>query len=193
MTPRKHIKMTKNTKQVVNNLTPQQEKFAQAVAIGKTYADAYRDAYHTENMKDNTIYVNSSVLMSDNKIIIRVNELRNATVKRNEVTLDEVLQEMANWLRFDVKSIFNDDGTMKPLKEMTNQESSSIAQYECVELFDGSGDKRTHIGYLKKVKIIDKRAVAEMFLKKFGAFITKVVVDNEDLNHIKELLDGIKE
>jgi len=174
-------------------LTSQQEKFAQLVSEGNSYADSYKGAYNAEKMGINTIYVNSSVLMSDNKISIRVSELRAKIAKRNEVTLDEVLQEMAEWLRFNVKSVFNEDGTMKSLHEMTDQESSSISSYEVVELFRGNGEERIKTGELKKVKLIDKRAVAEMFLKKFGAFITNVKLDVEDLTHLRDLISGIKE
>lgn len=176
----------------MSGLTPQQEKFCQLVASGNTYADAYRGSYNVEKMAVNSIYVKSSELMSVGKITVRVKELQEGYRKRNEVTLDEVLKEMANWLRFDVKSIFNEDGSMKQLREMNNEESSSIASYECVELFGGSGENKVQIGYLKKVKLIDKRAVAEMFLKKFGAFITNVKLNVEDLSYLDELLKQIK-
>lgn len=177
----------------MNELTPQKDKFSLEVASGKTYAESYRIAYpKSVKWKDESVWCESSKLMSDPNVLQRVKELQEKTAKRNEVTLDEVLKEMANWLRFDVKSIFNEDGTMKQLHEMTDQESSSIASYENVELFDGSGDKKVHIGYLRKVKTIDKRAVADMFLKKFGAYITNLKLDVEDLNHIRDLLGEIK-
>lgn len=177
----------------MSGLTPQQEKFCQLVASGNTYADAYRESYKVSpKTKDESIWVSSSRMMADVKVQLRVKELQEGHRKRNEVTLDEVLKEMANWLRFDVKSIFNEDGSMKQLREMNNEESSSIASYECVELFGGSGENKVQIGYLKKVKLIDKRAVAEMFLKKFGAFITNVKLNVEDLSYLDELLKQIK-
>lgn len=173
-------------------LTNNQENFCQLVAAGNSYADSYKGAYKAENMGINTIYVNSSVLMSDNKIAIRVKELQEENRKRNEVTLDEVLKEMAEWLRFNIKSVFNADGSMKSLHEMTDQESSSIASFECLELFDGSGDKKVHIGYLKKVKLIDKQAIADKFMKFFGAYITNVKIAVEDMSHLKDLLKDIQ-
>ena len=59
-------------------LTNKQESFAQAIASGKTQADAYRLAYDAENMKDETIWSKASVLMSDGKVTARVDELRKA-------------------------------------------------------------------------------------------------------------------
>jgi phage terminase small subunit len=177
----------------MSDLTPQQERFAQLVAEGIVYSEAYKEAYpKSVEWKGNAVYVESSKMMSNPNISLRVRELQEATTKRNQVTLDEVLNEMANWLRFNTKSIFNEDGTMKSLHEMTDEESSSIASYEVVELFDTIDKEKTHIGYLKKVRLLDKRAVAEMFLKKFGAYITTLKLDVEDLSHIADLLDGIK-
>jgi len=178
----------------MSGLTPQREIFSQNVALGKTGSEAYRIAYpKSVNWKDKTVWENASRLMADDKVLARIKELQANTIKRNEVTLDEVLQEMAEWLKFNVKSIFNEDGSMKPLKDMTDQEASSIASFEVVELFDGSGDKKVQIGYLKKVKLIDKRAVADMFLRKLGAYIDNHKVTIEDMSHLKDLLTAIKE
>ncbi|MCE5332697.1 MAG: terminase small subunit [Bacteroidales bacterium] len=177
----------------MSGLTPQQEKFAQLVAVGNTYADAYKESYASENMAINTIYKRSSELMDNGKIKGRVKELQEEIKNRNQATLDEVLNMMAEWLRFDVKSIFKSDGTMKMLHEMSDQESSSIASYEVVELFGGSGENRAQIGELKKVKLIDKRAVADMFLKKFGAYIDNHIIKIDDLEHVRDILSKAKQ
>jgi len=63
-------------------LTAKQEAFAQAIASGKTQADAYRDAYNAENMKENSVWTNASKLMSDAKVAQRVEELRKGLEKK---------------------------------------------------------------------------------------------------------------
>ena len=174
-------------------LTPKQEQFAQLVATGKTYADAYRVAYSVKNMSVNSIYVKSSELINNGKITVRVSEIQEANLERNQVTLDEVLKEMARWLRFNLKSIIKEDGCIKSFEEMTDDEAACIASFENVELFDGVGKKRTMTGYLKKVKLIDKRAVSDQFMKKFGAYAaTRIKLDDEDLEHIQDLVNSIK-
>lgn len=57
-------------------LTAKQEAFCQGIADGLGQADAYRMAYDAEGMKDNTIYVKASELMSEGKISVRVAELK---------------------------------------------------------------------------------------------------------------------
>jgi phage terminase small subunit len=177
----------------MNSLTPKQELFAQLVASGETYSDAYRKAYDVSpEIKIKTIWEKSSELMSNGKVSARVKEIQTERLKQNEVTLQEVLKELSEWLRFNVKTIFNTDGTMKQLHEMTDQEASCIASYEVVELFGGSGENRAQIGQLKKVKLIDKQAVADKFLRYFGAYIENHKVSIEDLSHLDDILKGIK-
>jgi phage terminase small subunit len=57
-------------------LTAKQEAFCQGIADGLGQADAYRMAYDADGMKDNTIYVKASELMSEGKISVRVAELK---------------------------------------------------------------------------------------------------------------------
>jgi hypothetical protein len=175
-------------------LTNKQQQFARLVAEGSTYADAYRQAYDVNpETKVETIWEKSSRLMSEYKVSTRVKELQEATKKRNEITLDEVLMELALWLRFNVKSIFNEDRTMKQLHEMTDQESACIASYENVELFGNNGDGKAQIGYIRKVKLIDKQAVADKFLRYFGAYVDRKVHQIEDFSHIRDILKSIKD
>ena len=60
------------------SLTAKQEAFCQAIADGMTQADAYRAAYDTSNMKDSSIHVNASKLLSDAKVMQRVTSLKQA-------------------------------------------------------------------------------------------------------------------
>ena len=57
-------------------LTGKQEKFAQLVAQGKTKSDAYREAYDSDDMQDNTINSRASELAKDSEITVRIDELR---------------------------------------------------------------------------------------------------------------------
>jgi len=77
-------------------LTDKQERFAIAVAEGKTQIDAYRLAYNTSKMTDKTAHETASRLMADHKVSARVEELRNMVVdnmvKKAIVTVEDTLQ-----------------------------------------------------------------------------------------------------
>lgn len=83
-------------------LTDKQEKFCINIALkGMTQIDAYKDAYDAENMGDDTIYVAASNLISNHKISIRINELREkaasskimSAIQRKEWLTDMVLND----------------------------------------------------------------------------------------------------
>lgn len=75
-------------------LTDKQEKFAQCIAKGYTQADAYREAYDCEEMKDEVIYVEACKLMNNHKISIRVDELKERALKRYDITVDDLIFEL---------------------------------------------------------------------------------------------------
>jgi len=67
---------------VKNGLTAKQEAFAQGVVKGLTLADAYRQAYDAENMKEASIYNEASRLMDHPQISQRVSGLIKAQEER---------------------------------------------------------------------------------------------------------------
>lgn len=183
----------------MSKLTAKQEKFCQLVAEGNTYADAYREAYNSSKMSNSTIYVHSSRLMDDAKITLRVEELKKEAVKRSQITLDQVLQEMSNWMTFDPLSIIDEKTeAVKSLKDMDKKSRMSLAEIHVQEIWgtneNPDGKKiREKIGELKKIKFIDKRAVSDQFMKKFGAYINdKGSETASNLEAIKEIIEKIK-
>lgn len=74
-------------------LTPKQEKFCQNIVKGMSQADAYRDAYNTENMKDETVWSASCRLMNDCKVTARVKELTEITVKDIKYEIEDCFRE----------------------------------------------------------------------------------------------------
>lgn len=75
-------------------LTSKQEKFAQGIASGKSQADAYREAYNVQNMKDNSIHVNASKVLANTKVALRVEELRQPIVEEVGITLKTHLEDL---------------------------------------------------------------------------------------------------
>lgn len=74
-------------------LTPQQEKFAQAVAAGRSFSDAYREAYATGKMKAKTVNEEACRLAKDPKIAARVAEIRKPVIEEVKYELKDALRE----------------------------------------------------------------------------------------------------
>lgn len=75
-------------------LTPKREKFAQAVASGKTQADAYREAFDAKNMTAKTIREKASILMADGNVRATVNAMRQPAVEAAQITLESHLRDL---------------------------------------------------------------------------------------------------
>jgi exosome complex RNA-binding protein Csl4 len=77
------------------SITPQQEKFAQAVASGMNQSDAYREAYKVKpTTKTESVNQNASRLMANVNIASRVDELRAPIVKAAQLTLEAHLNDL---------------------------------------------------------------------------------------------------
>lgn len=79
-------------------LTEKQEAFAQALACSYppiSASDAYRRAYQTERMKPATVNNQAHKLQRRPAIAARIAELREQAAERNAITVDALLQELA--------------------------------------------------------------------------------------------------
>jgi hypothetical protein len=182
-----------------DKLTDKQEKFSQFVAEGDTYAEAYRKAFpSSKKWKVNSIYCESSKLMDNTKVIQRVQELKIDAIKRNEITLDQVLEQLKNWLLFDPLELIDEETeAVKSLKDMSKEARMSLSEIHVQEIWGQSetpdGKKiKEKTGELKKIKFIDKRAVSDQFMKKFGAYIQEKEAGSDNLQAIREIIQELK-
>ena len=75
-------------------MTQKQERFcAEYVKCGNA-AEAYRSAYKCEKMKPESVWSLASRLMSNVKVMSRVQELRDAAAKEAQVTLEGHLEDL---------------------------------------------------------------------------------------------------
>lgn len=74
-------------------LTPKQEKFAQLYVELGNASEAYRQAYNS-TAKPESVHVRASELLSDSKVSVRVEEIREATRANHNITLSDILKEL---------------------------------------------------------------------------------------------------
>ena len=90
-------------------LTGKQEEFAKNIVQGMSQADAYRSAYDAEDMSDNAIYREASLLVDNPKVAQRIRELRNELARPTIMSAQERLE----WLSYLVNA---DAGTTDKLR-----------------------------------------------------------------------------
>lgn len=82
-------------------LTPKQEKFIQNIVSGMSQREAYKNSYNAENMTDESIDVQASILFNNDKVAIRYKEL----IGKLEDKAIMSAKERMEWLTEVVKDI----------------------------------------------------------------------------------------
>lgn len=109
----------------------------------------------------------------------RISKLAKTVVHRHEVTIERLVQEYACCAFLDPIELFNDDGTMKSLNEMSEAARRSLAGIEITEKNAGTRTDPFMVD-VTKVKIIDKRAALSDLGKYLGMFIDRVDHSSKD-------------
>lgn len=146
-------------------LTPKQEKFAQLVVKLDNAAEAYRQSYDASKSTDATVYTKASHLMNNGKISARVRALRDAVAERSLISKERVLKEVSRIAFFDIRKIFNEDGTLKRVVDLDDDTASAIGSIEAIQI----GDDGTLV-LSKKFKMSDKNAALEKLMKHLGLY-----------------------
>ena len=79
-------------------LTEKQDSFCRNYVETGNATEAYRRSYDTSNWKEKTINEQASRDLTKPKIIARVEALREANQKRNEVTIDSLTKDLKELL-----------------------------------------------------------------------------------------------
>ena len=163
-------------------LTDKQEKYCQAYVACANQSTAYRIAYDAEAMNANTIAVKACELHQNGNITVRIKQLQQEAYERNKITIDELIQSMAGMVRFDIATLYNENGSLKSIHDMPLEARQMISELTSLDEFepDGSGGK-TLVGYTKKVKTIDKLSAIEKLMKHLGGY----EVDNKQRTPIQ--------
>lgn len=109
--------------------------------------------------------------MSKDPAILSMLDIRRANIcQKLEISTERILQERARLSFFDVRKLFDKDGQPIPIHELDDDSAAAIAGLEVVEQFEGSGDDRKFVGYLKKYKLSDKGASLTALEKHLGMY-----------------------
>ena len=80
-------------------LTPKQEKFVQNLIKGMSQREAYKNSYDAENMADNVIDKEASLLFKDRKITERYQELIDRAATASVMTAQERLEFLTDVIK----------------------------------------------------------------------------------------------
>lgn len=164
-------------------LSPLHRLFALEVVGGASAAEAYRTTYPRASQK--TAETNGPRLLRSAQVAALVEERRAKVIQRAELTaevkLERILLELHRILDIDPLAIWTDELTLKKLEDIPADLRRAIASMKVTEMFEGQGDERTLVGYLREVKFHPKTTASEQLLRHLGAFKdTLRVVDGDE-------------
>lgn len=109
-------------------LTINQEKFAQEYVLTGNSAGAYRTAYPKSlKWKDNSVYRESSILLTNPKVSQRVKELQERVLDKFDISAERLLLEQSRIALFDFRKLFTEDGRLISPVDMPDEVAAVVS------------------------------------------------------------------
>lgn len=159
-------------------LTPKQKIFADEYLIDLNATRAYKVAYPNVK-KDEVARANGSRLLTNANVADYIDKRIKEREKRTEITQDRVLQELAKLGFFDIRKLFDDNGKPLDITGLDDETAACVAGLEVMDTYEGFGDEREFVGYVKKYKLADKLRALELIGRHLGMFKDKMELSGE--------------
>ena len=164
--PRKYaIKSAENS-----DLNQRQQKFAaEYVKSGNATRAAIKAGYSVD-----TAYAQSHKLLKHVGIAAKIQRIRDASLRRIEVSNDRVVQEIARIAFSDVRRLFDEDGQLKPVKDWSDEDAAAVKSIQVVRRPGVGKDEPDE--YVHKIMLWDKPTALQKLGDHMGMFERKVNV-----------------
>lgn len=158
-------------------LTPKQKIFADEYLIDLNATRAYKMAYPNVT-KEETAAAAGARLLRNVKVEEYIQERMKDREKRTEITQDMVLKELAKVGFFDIRKLFDDSGKPLDITGLDNETAACIVGLEVMDIYEGTGEDKEFVGYIKKYKLSDKLKALEMIGRHLGMFKDKMDIQH---------------
>lgn len=168
-------------------LTAKEQRFIDAY-LGNPERNATKAAIEAGYSK-HTAGVMGSRLLKKVHIRARIAPKAAKAAAQAELSAVRVLEELRRLSFSSPKSLFDENGNLKPIHLLSDDEAACIASFEVIKKNAEAGDGK--IDVVHKLKVWDKTRSLEMLAKHF-ALLTDVVKLTTDEENIAKLLAGRK-
>lgn len=145
-------------------MTPKQEAFVNEYLVHRNASEAARRAGYSvktagsvgeENLRKPEIRA-----AIDTALAKQANTL--------EITAERILRERARLAFLDPRKLFNADGAPIPIQNLDPDTAAAIVGIDVLEQYEGSGENRRFVGYVKKYRLAGKDPSLAALEKRFG-------------------------
>lgn len=95
-----------------------------------------------------------------------------------EISQERTMQEIGRLAFSSIKCLFNEDGSLKKITDLTEEEAAILSSVEIEEITAGYADNKASIGFTKKLKLWDKPKALEMLAKHYKIFSDAPIVNS---------------
>lgn len=113
-------------------MTDAQKRFCDEYLIDLNATRAYKTAY-SRCKKDETANVNGSKLLRNAKVQEYIAEKMKEREQRTEITQDMVVNELAKIAFFNIKEIYNANGTLKEITNINEKTAGAISSIKTLQ------------------------------------------------------------
>ena len=175
------------TQPVAKPLKPEYQRFVDEYLKDFNGTRAYMAAYPKSSEK--AAAVGASRLIRNPNVQAVLAERSQKIAQKVELTQEMIFQQTARIAAFDIRKLYNEDGSLKAVHELDDDTAAAIAGLEVNDLFEGLGKSRDYIGHVRKYKIADKNSALERGARLLGLFKE----DNaQRVDPLLSLLNGVK-
>lgn len=168
-----------------NNLTEYQEKFIEEYLKDLNQSQAAIRAGYKG--KHSTAKISASRMMTNLNIRAEIDRRIAERSKKNEITADRVLQELAAIAFSDIRKIFDDKNDLREISKIDDETAKAISSIE-VEV-DKVGNRV--FSTTKKIKLNDKLRALQLVGNHIGMFKESSSSAEDIANALKELARGL--
>lgn len=160
-------------------LTPKQQRFVEEYLVDLNATQAAIRAGYSER----TAYSIGQENLNKPDIDKAIRKARQEQSERTQMTADDVLRSLAEIASVDIGEAFNEDGSLKALKDIPPAVRRAISGIDIQEI---NSEGKT-LGHVKKVRFWSKDRTLEMLGRHFELFTDKV--KHEGLDGLAEALE----
>lgn len=183
-------------------MTDAQKRFCDEYLIDLNATRAYKVAY-SRCKKDETASVNGSKLLRNTKVKEYIKERQEELQKETKVTQQKVINELAAIAFFNIKNIYNEDGSLKSIKDIDNETAKAIASVKTLQkagsmkinINPNGKDEEVPVEHIAEqtieYKTNDKKGALELLGKHLGMF-NDINVNMKNAIQV-ELVDDVNE
>ena len=164
-------------------LTVKQEKFVKKYLECGNASEAYRHAYHAENMKPSSVQRKAKELLDDGKITARLEYLKSHLAEAADISALRVIAEHMKIAFSDATRLRNGWMTLKEFESLTPEERACIKSVETRTRKIVNENGETVIDEQVKVTLYDKQKALDSISRMLGYDApAKVEVSGMELN-----------